>query len=249
MEWNGRVLADSLKKVDLNILLIVFLDALFYALSGLLIYYWFSRVKDKLVSFNIPADFISLGYQRQDIVNEVRIFYIVLIVSFILLLAAIIFLASVLKGIIWAKTTKTRITFALISRFLVLNLSWMGFWFIFILVLSILFKPSVSAVVIFPSIIISLYLSNTLYTLFMKDQKLRVIWKSVRISTAKAHMFFLPYAALGMILFILIKVNAMLNFRYSQAIIASALIILAAFARYFHSGLVFALEKEKPKSL
>lgn len=287
LEWNGRVLTASLKRIDLNIFLIVFLDALFYAASGLLIYSWFGRVWDKIASSQAPPDVISLGQQRaQELLSEVRLLYIGLVVSFVILLLAIIFLASILKGIIWAKTTKTKITLALISKFLVLNLVWMGFWFVFVLVLSKLFDPSVSAAVIGSSIIISIYLSNTLYSLFMKDQKLNMIWKSIKISIVKIRMFILPYMVIGCVFFIimflsnLIKLDQMLLMLsiqlfslfgggvlsiYSQdplvarlaftiialisIMINPFLVLLFGVVRYYHSELVFALEKEKPKSL
>ena len=128
IDWNNKIFISSLKKIDLNIIPIILLDALFYFLSGYIFIFWLQRIQAKMAAFNLPQDLASLGYEKtQELAQEARAFYFLLIFSFIVLLIAIIFLASILKGIIWAKTTKTKITLGLISKFLGLNLIWMGF--------------------------------------------------------------------------------------------------------------------------
>lgn len=246
LEWNNHVLINSFKRIDLSIFLIVFLDALFYAISGLIVFFWFQRVMAKIFSFQVPTDLISLGYDKaQGLVKEIRLFYILIIASFILVLLAIIFLASILKGIIWAKTTKTKLTFALISKFLVLNLIWMGFWFVFILLLSMLLEPSISAVIIGASIVISLYLSSTLYALFMKEQKINAIFKAIKLNTTKIHMFLLPYFMIVLVISLFLILGARFSFNYSQVIITLIMIIIAALVRYYHSGIVSEIGSQK----
>src|SRR3989338_10943080 len=128
-EWNSKVLVSSLKKIDLDITLITFLDILFYSISGFMIVIWLQRIQAKMLGFVMPADIMALGYEKaQQLLNNARTFYLLIIFSFILLLIAIIFFASIFKGIIWAKTTNTKISIRLLSKFLCLNLFWMGFW-------------------------------------------------------------------------------------------------------------------------
>ena len=250
LEWNGNILIDSLKKIDWNILLIIFLDSVFYLASGSLVFFWLSRVMAKLVAFQLPTDIISLGKEgAQHFVSEIRFFYVFLIASFVIVLAAIIFLASILKGVIWAKTTKTRISFSLISRFLTLNLIWMGFWFVAVILMSILIDTAASAFVIGAAIILSLYISNTLYPIFMREQRLSVILKAIRISFAKIHMFLFPYSIIVIFFFILVKASKLANFKYSEVIATIILIILAALVRYYHSELVLNINREKSKTL
>ena len=109
IEWNNDIFVYSMKKININIILIVILDALFFFLSGSILIFWLQRIQAKMAAFNLPTDVISLGYERaQQLVAEVKTFYYLIIFSFILILIAIIFLASIFKGVIWAKTTKTK---------------------------------------------------------------------------------------------------------------------------------------------
>lgn len=250
LEWNNLVLINSFRKIGWNILLIVLLDALFYALSGLLVFFWFQRVKEKITPFQMPSDLITLGFEKaQQLVSEIRTFYFLIIASFILLLVAIIFLASILKGMIWAKTTKTKISLSLISKFLLLNLIWMGFWFIIVFLISILVEPTVSGFVIAAAIALSIYFTNTLYALFMKEQKISVILASIKMSATKIHFFALPYFAIILLSFILVKATALIKFKYSPILTSLLIIFCAALIRYYHSTLVLEIENKKPKSL
>lgn len=205
IEWNNYVLASSIKKIDANIVLVVILDLLFYLLSGYLFLFWIQRVQEKIASFDIPADIAALGYQRaQQLVNETKAFYFLIIFSLILLLIAIIFLASIFKGAIWAKTTNTKITFRLISKFLALNLIWMGFWFVVVFLISYLVEPSLVPKFMIAAIILNLYFMNTLYTLFMKKQSLKCIIGAIKLNVVKLKLFILPFA-IFFVLFLIIN--------------------------------------------
>jgi len=95
LDWNNKILLDSLRKIDLNIIWMVILDAVFYFLSGYLFIFWLQRIQEKMAAFNLPQDVISLGYEKtQQLVSEAKSFYYLLIFSFILLLITIIFLIS-----------------------------------------------------------------------------------------------------------------------------------------------------------
>ena len=242
MEWNNHIFVSSIKKIDLNIILIVILDFLFYLLSGYLVVSWLQRIQAKMAAFNLPTDVVSLGYEKaQQLVGEVKSFYLLIIFSFILLLLAIIFLASILKGIIWAKTAKTKITFKLISKFLGLNLIWMGFWFLVVFLISLLVQPASAPIFMVITITLGLYFTNTLYTIFMKEQKLKTIISAIKLNIKKIHLFLLPYAIIGLLFFVVVKLNTLFKFSYSNVLFSLMLLVYAALVRYYISALVLKI--------
>ncbi len=246
LEWNNMILLFSIKKIDLNIILIVILDFLFYFLSGYLVMFWLQRIQEKMAAFNLPADILSLGYERaQQLVSEAKAFYYLLIFSFIVLLIAIIFLASLLKGIIWAKTTNTKITLALISKFLGLNLIWISFWFIVVILISLFALPTSAPILMAITITLGVYFTNTLYTIFMKKQIIKSIVNAIKLNIQKIHLFLLPYALISLILFIIVRISDLLKFKYSTIAFGLLVLIYAAVVRYYISTLVLEIEKTK----
>ena len=245
LEWNNNILADSLKKINLNFILIIILDAIFYLLSGYLIIFWLQRIQEKMAAFNLPADVISLGYERaQQLVGEAKSFYYLIIFSFVLLLIAIIFLASIFKGAIWAKVTKAKITFKLISKFFVLNLVWMGFWFIMVILISYLVEPALAPRFMIAAIILGLYFTNTLYTIFMKKIELNSIINAVKLNILKIHLFLLPYALISLFFYVLVKLTSLLSQKYSLIVLGIVAIFYAALARYYASALVSSIQEK-----
>jgi len=248
LDWNNKILLDSLRKIDLNIIWMVILDAVFYFLSGYLFIFWLQRIQEKMAAFNLPQDVISLGYEKtQQLVSEAKSFYYLLIFSFILLLITIIFLASIIKGIIWAKTTKTKITFAFISKFLVLNLMWMPFWFALIILISIFVEPALAPSFMLASIILALYFTNTLYTIFIETKSLKSIFGALKLNFARIHLFLLPYTIIFLLFYIIVMAGNLLNFNYSQFIVGIAVLFYAAAVRYYASTLVLEIKGIKPK--
>ena len=248
LEWNNDVFVSSIKKIDLNIILIITLDAIFYFSAGYLAIEWLKRIQAKLFAFNMPQNIMSLGYDRaQQLVKEVQGLYYLIIISFILLLIAIIFLASILKGIIWAKTTNAKITFKLISKFFLLNLIWMGFWFAIILLISLAVELSSAVIFMAIALAIAFFLSNTVYTIFMKEQKLRAIIDVIKINAGRIHLFLLPYAVILLILYLIIRISVLIKFKFSDILLGIIIIIYIAVVRNYLSALV--LDLTKPKTL
>ena len=242
-EWNINVLVSSIKKIGLEIILVIILDALFYFLSGYFIILWLLRIRAKGASIPLqsPSDLAAIGYdQASQLLSQ---FYYLIIFSAILLLIAIIFIASILKGIIWAKTTKTRISLALISRFLGLNLIWMGFWFVIVFLIWWLMEKTAAPMFMIVAIILSLYFTNTLYTFFMKEQKIKCIIKAIKLSTGKIHLFLLPYAVMFSLLYVISMVTNLSKYKYSAAFQALILLAYIAFARYYSSTLAEEAER------
>lgn len=244
LEWNNGILINSLKKINFDIAIIIALDALFYFLSAYFFIFWFKRIQEKMAAFNLPADAMSLGYEgAQQLISDAKAFYYLLIFSFVLVLIAIIFIASILKGIIWAKTTKTKITFALISKFLGLNMIWMSFWFLAIFLASYLVKIESATRFMAAAIILGLYFTNTLYTIFMKEQKLKSIIGAVKLNITKIHLFLLPYAVMLLLFYVIIRLGNLLKFRYSPVLLGLIILVYAAVARYYASELAFEIKK------
>ncbi len=244
LEWNNSILISSIKKIDLNIVYIFVLDVLFYLLSGFLIIFWLQRIQAKMASFNLPTDIVALGYERaQQLAGEVKSFYYLIVFSFMLLLIGIIFLASILKGMIWAKTTHTKITFKLISKFLGLNLIWMSFWFILVILISLLIQPPKAPLFLMIALTSGFYFTNTLYAIFMRKQKFAAILDSIKLNLTKIHLFLLPYAVIALLFFIIVKVSTLFKFDYAPIFIGLAMILYAAVVRYYVSELVSAIEK------
>ena len=244
LEWNNDIFISSMKKINLNIILVVILDALFYLLSGYLLVLWFQRIQARMVAFNLPTDVMSLGYEMvQQLASEEKSFYSLIIFSFILVLISIIFLASILKGIIWAITTKTKISFALISKFLVLNLIWMSFWFLAVFLISWIVQPASAPIFMMIAIILGIYFTNTLYTLFMQKQSFKSIFSAIRLNIVKVHLFSLPYGIIGLLFFIIVRLVDLLKFSYSAILSGIILLVYSAVVRYYVSALVLHVEK------
>ncbi|MBI2658357.1 hypothetical protein HYX08_06730 [Candidatus Woesearchaeota archaeon] len=244
IEWNSNMLASSLKKIRIEIIWIVILDAIFYLLSGYFFIFWLQRVQAKMNSFNMPSDIMSLGYERaQQLVTEVKSFYYLIFFSFILLLLAIIFLAAVAKGIIWAKTTKTKITAKLISKFLVLSTIWMGFWFALVILSSLLAEPASARFFMAAAAIIGIYFTNILYPIFMKSQAYKSIFKAFRLGISKLHLFILPYILALLLLYVLLKAASFLKFQHSGILAFAAILAYSAAARYYFSELAYDIAK------
>ncbi len=245
LEWNNKIFLSSLSKIDLNIVIIVILDFLFYFISVFLFIFWLQRIQAKMSTFVLPQDVVSISKEAaQHLVQDERAFYLLIIASLVLLAVAVIFLASILKGIIWAKTTKTKITLNLISRFLGLNLIWMSFWFLITFLISFLVERTLVRNFMIGMILLGFYFTNALYTIFMKEQKMRAIPKSIHLCIAKFHLFVLPYLLLSLLLFIIVKIAGMINFKYADFVLYSALILFMAFARYYISTLVQSISSK-----
>lgn len=238
LEWNNNVLVSSVKKISFNIFLIVFLDALFYFLSGYAVIFWVQRMQAKMASFYIPQNLLALAPEAaKQLASEVKGFYYLIVISLLLLAAAVIFLASILKGVIWAKTTGTIITFRLISGFFIVNLAWMGFWLVLAFLIAYLAEPVYAPALMIALIILGFYFTSVLYTLFMKEQRFKSILHAVRLGVSKFRLFLLPYAAIYLALYIIIKLGNLLKFRYSSVLIGVVLLFYAAAVRYYISVL------------
>jgi len=258
IEWNNNALTNSFKNMDFSLLLIIILDSIFYFMAAGSYFLWDRFMKAKAAAINLPSDpneivntLTALGSDKaQQIATEVKSYFFLLLFSFIALLIFVIFLASIFKGIIWAKTTKTKISLKFISGFLLLNVIWMGFWAVLIFLISFIMNPSSVPIFIFISFLLGVYFTNILYPIFMRKQKLNSIGSAFRLGITRAHLFVLPNLIIFLILFILVWAADKLTFNYSFFVTAFILIIYAALVRYYVSELADKAEmqyKERQK--
>ncbi|HLC61383.1 MAG TPA: hypothetical protein VJJ52_08220 [Candidatus Nanoarchaeia archaeon] len=256
IEWNNNILINSFRKLDFNILLIIILDSIFYLAAAGSFFLWDRFMKAKAAAINLPADpneivnaLASLGPEKaQQIASEVKSYFFLLLFSLIAVIIFVIFLAGIFKSIIWAKTTKTKVSLKIISGFLLLNLIWMGFWLVIIFLISYIVNTESVPIFLFVSFIIGIHFTNILYPIFMQKHKLNSIGNAIKIGIAKIHLFVLPNLIIFLILFILFWATSKLAFHLSYLVTAFILVVYAALVRYYVSELTVKVEKRYRES-
>ena len=251
LEWNNHVFISSIKKINFLILLIIVLDAFFYFSISSIFFYGRIRLLEKEASISLPNLSATSSItdeqlkQLNDAADATKSFKNLLIFSILMFLIIVVFLASIIKGIIWAITTKAKITFSLISKFLALNLIWMSICFGIIFMISNFIQIELAPIFMLAALTLLIYLTNTLYTLFMKHQKLKSIFSALKLNVLKIHLFLLPYLVVALLFLILFWIGSFFKFNY--AVIAHSLILITyiAFVRYYVSTLVFEIEALK----
>ena len=216
LNWNYNILVSSFKKINLkNAALILFLDALFYIFSGYFFLFWLQRINQKMESVYLPLDMASASVDNvQQAAKDAQSFYYLLIFSIALLILAVIFLSSALKGIIWAKTTGTKITAKLLSKFLLLNVAWLGFWLVMIFLILWLVQAGSVRFFLLGAILLSIYLSGIAYPIFMRDQTITSLAKAIKLGFAKINLLLLPYAIILVLFYIVLLASNLLRIDY-----------------------------------
>lgn len=246
LDWNNKVFASSIKRINLNIIIIIILDSVFYLSFWYIIFFWLQRIQEKIASVILPSqeEIIALGQQKAaQLLAQEKSFYYFLIISFLLLLLAIILLASIIKGIIWAKTANAKITFALISKFLGLNLAWMPLWFALVFLISKFVELRSAPAFMAAAIMLAFYFTNTLYALFMQKPHIKTISEAIKLNFSKIHMFLLPYTIIFLVLFLIIILNGVLAFSHSMLVFGLIAVAYFAFVRYYAYQLILEVRK------
>lgn len=245
IEWNNNALVNSFKKMDFNLLLVILLDSAFYLLAASSFILWDGFMKAKAAAVNLPSDpneiagiLASLGPEKaQQLASEVKSYFFLLLFSFIALVIFMIFAASLFKSVIWAKTTKTKLSLKLISGFLLLNLIWMSFWAVIVFLISYIMNPGSVPTFLFITFIAAVYFTNILYPLFLRDPRLSTLGRAIKLGILKIHLFLLPNFIMLLLFFILVWAASRFQFRYSFIAEGIVLISYAALVRYYVSEL------------
>ena len=77
----------------------------------------------------------------------------------------------------------------------------------------------------------------------MKRQKLKAIFSAVKLNIAKIHLFILPYTAIALVFFAIIKLSNLIKFRYSEFLFNFLILFYIAVIRYYVSTLVLEMDK------
>ena len=241
LEWNYDILLSSMKKVSWEIILFIALDALFYMLSFSMFYFWNKNITQRMNSVILPPpeSLASLGIAKIGMIKtEAQSFFILLSLSILLLIAAIIFLASIIKGIIWSGTSGKRPTIFFISKFFLLNLIWMGLWFALIFSISFLAVPPYSVFFMLIAIMLGVYFTNILYSLFVEEWHLISILRAIKLGACKIHLFAIPYAIIFGLFYLIALLGGFFKFKYHVFVFSVFLIAYCAVQRYYAYNLV-----------
>ena len=141
---------------------------------------------------------------------------------------------------------------ALISRFFILNTFWMGFWLLLLFLGVKAVKPELSVYFVLVCAVISAYLTNNVYALFIKEQNFKSVIAALRISFTKLHLFLLPYILISATWFLLVVIilltSSFIAPIYSQYLIGFFAVIYAALIRFYISTLVYFINDHKRNS-
>lgn len=246
LKWNAGIFISSLEKIDMNLFLIAALDVIFYASSLFLVSFAIKRMQLKANSVILPSGFMSMGEDALiTTLHDAKSYYNLLIFTMIIVPLAVIFLAGILKGVIWAKTTKAKLNMRLIFGFIVLNAFWMGFWLAILFLVVKVVKPELAVNFFIVGVLICAYLTNNVYALFMKEHNFKSVVTALGMSISKVHFFLLPYIFVFATWFLSVLVlqlaTRLIMPDYGKYLIGLFFIFYIAVVRYYISTLVFAV--------
>ena len=120
------------------------------------------------------------------------------------------------------------------TRFLLLNLAWLPIWILLLILVFIGINPNAIPLYLLTILLIAIYLTNILYTLFTKENNFNIIKKTFKIAFTKIHYFIVPYSIMIFLLYILSKILIFnLQQRISFAISILVLILVIAWFRLY----------------
>jgi len=248
LSLNREVFLNSIKKINLNILIIALIDYIFYSLIYFSSQFWFSKVLEKYNLVNL--DSLS-EFALESIVAQTQGLYYFLIYSTILLFMAFFIFSALSKSIVWALTAKTKITPKYVIKFsfakLILNLLVFGIIFI----ISIVFKiePLLTLFFVLPRwlqigcILPFIIFLNAIYALLAKNPGVSQIKNGIVLFFKKIHYILFLFAIM-LILALLINYIYFTN-RSQYWLIFSVVLLLfyLAAGRYYIYEMVSKTEK------
>jgi len=241
LKFNQDILAATIRKLDLKILLIIIIDFIFYGLAYLSSQFWFNQIKLKYDLVSAQPNLLSEAAIRT-LFYETQGFYFFLIYSLIFLIISIFIFSAIAKGLIWALTARTKITIKYLLRFTLLKLLW-NLLFLAIIVFSFIVLTRNAAIILtLISLAAAYYFSNIIYPLFTKINKLYIIKEGVSLGLRKFHMMLLPYAIIIITGLLMRKIYFISTSRYWVVFTSIITLIYLAVNRYYLSTLTFELE-------
>ena len=234
---NYNIFINSFKKIDLKIFPIVFFDLAFYSLVPLIAIATFKIIQNKALAINLPQNLLQLGAENAEkLLANLRGFYFLLIAMIILMFITIIIDWSIFKGLAWSFTLKKKFNLKFLLRFFLLNLVWLGIFITLIILFAIAFKEIALPIYMLIFLIIWIYFTNIIYTLFIKNPNIKSIKKAFKLGFTKIHYFILPYLVLIIILLIIYAIMFLITFLpygIGLTIMVLMLLFYLAWARFY----------------
>lgn len=234
---NYNLFINSFKRIDLRIFFIAFFDLVFYFLVFLISITTFSIIQKKAFTISLPQNIVELGAENlEKMLVAVRAFYFLLIIMLILMFLMIIIDYSIFKGLAWGFTIKRKFNFKYFLRFFLLNLIWLSIFIVLAFLFSIIFNEIAFLIYLFILLLVWIYFTNIIYTLFVKKEDIKSILKAFKLGFTKIHYFILPYIILGIILliiFFIMNLVIFLPYGIGLTIIILLLLFYLAWARFY----------------
>ena len=232
---------NSFKRINLKIFLILILDILFYFIFVQAGKFFIKIIQKKAANVDLTQNLLGLNQQAgSNLLSSVRGFFFFLVFSVILFIILMIINWSVFKGLIWSITTNKKFNLKFLKKFFLLNLIWLPFWFILIFLIAIGVKPTTAPIFMIISLALAFYLTNILYPLFLKDNKINKIREAFKLGIKKIHYFIVPYAIIIILFFIISNIYSFVaaNNNLNQNIAYVLLLVFVAWLRYYFVEIV-----------
>ncbi|MDO8741009.1 MAG: hypothetical protein Q7J54_05560 [Candidatus Woesearchaeota archaeon] len=142
----------------------------------------------------------------------VKLFFKALATLFLFFIIFVLVI-SAFKSVQWSRILKQKLSRAFFIKFLSTDLIWHLLWLILIIITAFIFKIMISAYLIIIEIILFLYFTAILHSIFSKDKKIFAMMKeAVKIGVLKFYYFLLPVSA---IIAIPLALSYLFGFLYS----------------------------------
>ncbi|MDP6548181.1 MAG: hypothetical protein QF917_04465 [Candidatus Woesearchaeota archaeon] len=227
---------NSLGNINLKIFIILILDILFYYTLMQTGRFLITQIQKKSTNIDLSQNLLELSQQNAaQLLSSLRGFFFFIIISLILFVIAVIINWSIIKGIIWNLTGNNKPSLKFMKKFLLLNFIWLPIWTVIFLLIAFGIKQEAAPIFMIIAFILAIYLTNILYPLFLADNKITNIKKSLRLGFKKIHYFIIPYIIIIVFFLILSKIYsiATLGININPNVSYALIIIYIAWVRYY----------------
>lgn len=247
IQWNIRLLKDSLKKININLPLIVGIDFLFYSFVSFVLAVIGSNLSKAYET--IPA--ADIASQSKEMIFQaaasLKSFYYAMVFSVIVFVVVFIFASGIAKSIIWALTSGTKITIDYILKFSIMNSILVIIWSLLSVVFIIILNSQSAINFIFTLAFIFTYFGITAYALFTNSQKVSSLKQAIKLNIKKLHLLLLPYALIISVLTILSKtmlsIISINKFAYWNYVFVAITLMYLGIVRYYLLGLIININQ------
>ena len=246
IKQNYTLLINSFKRINLKILLILIFDILFYFIFIQVGKFLLKVITKKADNVDLTQNLIDLNQQAaNNLLSSMREFFLFFAFSIILFLILMIISWSIFNGLIWSIVSDKKFNLKFFKKFFLLNLICLQIWFLLIILFAIIMKPQTAAIFMIIILIIAFYLTNILYPLFLKENRIRKIKEAFKLGISKIHYFIVPYAIIiALFLIILNAYNLIIVKIYPNPYVLYGIILLfIAWLRYYFVEIVTSLSK------